>query len=867
MMWRSFCPIETDERRRTHSVFRLKSAIVKGLVVLTVWMVCCAATIMSGQAQEEDRFALVIGNSSYPDMPLVNPKNDASDISATLTGLGFHVTTVIDADKRHMDMALANFARQIEGASGAALIYYAGHAMQYESSNFLFPTDAVLKDKFSVRYELVNVKDVKDAFAGCNCLKILVLDSCRSNPLATRILTDRGPSSRGLAPLGDKSEGMIVSYATKPGDVAEDGAGRNSPYAQAFLTELKQPQVPVLDLFLNVASDVKAATHNRQSPEISIPDLSRTERLYFLNPNEGDAHSFENLDFTNLEQLRQFVQKYPDSAKRPIVERQIATLVKLFSEDEERKRAEENHRLQDEAQKKEQEDREFKTLNFADLGQLKQFVEHYPNSGMRPIVDRMIASLAEEKARKDDAEKKRQDAVAERKSQSDREFSALDFLDLDQLQRFRDRYPDYEKRQVIDRTITALEKSRDEDRSRQEADRRLRQDMDRLEAERRVKQEAEQTRQKEEARRQQQEAADQAKAAEEVKAKAVEQARLDAERQKAAEQARIEEERANTAEQARLDAERQRAAQQAGAEAEVKARQEAKAKMEADAKAKAVEQAKAEADAKARQAAQAKIDADLKAKALEQAKAEAKARQDAEQARLAAEARARHEAEQAAADAKARDSIARQAAEQAKEEADAIARQAAAQAKAEANAKQEAEAKAKADAKSQQDAERQQADAKAKQEAEARAQHEAQQAKAEADAKAHQPADQANADAKAKADQQAKAMEQAKAAAQAKAEEQSKARQVAEQARRNAERQKVAEQSKRDVARKIAEQQARREEARRNAEDSRKAARVVETAPKRVRQTPTSTARHDNPAPRPAPVETATPVIDTRGTF
>ena len=52
-----------------------------------------------GAALAQARSALVIGNNAYAFAPLVNPTNDAADVTRTLREAGFSVTTLIDADR------------------------------------------------------------------------------------------------------------------------------------------------------------------------------------------------------------------------------------------------------------------------------------------------------------------------------------------------------------------------------------------------------------------------------------------------------------------------------------------------------------------------------------------------------------------------------------------------------------------------------------------------------------------------------------------------------------------------------------------------------------------------------------------------
>ena len=60
--------------------------------------------------------ALVIGNASYPDKPLIGPVNDATDMAALLHRLGFTVTLLHDANKATMERAVEDFTSGVHGA-------------------------------------------------------------------------------------------------------------------------------------------------------------------------------------------------------------------------------------------------------------------------------------------------------------------------------------------------------------------------------------------------------------------------------------------------------------------------------------------------------------------------------------------------------------------------------------------------------------------------------------------------------------------------------------------------------------------------------------------------------------------------------
>lgn len=209
------------------------------------------------------RVALVIGNSRYAISPLPNPVNDARDISAVLQSLGFEVILVLDAGLREMEKAIDLFSRKAHGAT--ALFFYAGHGLQVDGENYLIPIGAELEDEGDVRYEAVAAGRVLDnlRYAESN-LNIIVLDACRNNPFVRSFRS----STRGLARL-NAPRGSIVGFSTAPGDVASDGAGRNSPYAAAFIRHAATPDLTVEAFFKEVAKDVAGQTGGKQRPWIS----------------------------------------------------------------------------------------------------------------------------------------------------------------------------------------------------------------------------------------------------------------------------------------------------------------------------------------------------------------------------------------------------------------------------------------------------------------------------------------------------------------------------------------------------------------------------------------------------------------------
>jgi uncharacterized caspase-like protein len=84
----------------------------------------------------EKRVALVIGNSAYTGgAGLANPVNDAADVTAALPGIGFEVVPGTDLSLTGFAQIIDTFREKAKGAD-VALVYYAGHAMQFEEQNW-----------------------------------------------------------------------------------------------------------------------------------------------------------------------------------------------------------------------------------------------------------------------------------------------------------------------------------------------------------------------------------------------------------------------------------------------------------------------------------------------------------------------------------------------------------------------------------------------------------------------------------------------------------------------------------------------------------------------------------------------------------
>jgi uncharacterized caspase-like protein len=282
--------------------------------------------LFTGPALAEKRVALVIGNSAYQHVSrLDNPTNDARLMATTLRTLGFTLVgdgALTDLDKGQFDSAVQNFGNQIVGAD-VALFYYAGHGIQLRGTNHLIPIDANPTKEADVDFQMVDVALVLHQMEGSGTrLNLVVLDACRNNPFGGRGLRSSGG---GLAQM-NAPEGTLISYATQPGNVAQDGVDDNSPYTKALAQTLRRPGLGIFDVFNEVGLAVKRSTGGSQQPWVSsspidgsfyfVPPSSPPDR--FGNPDNSPLSEAAQAwsaakDTTNIAVLEAFIQRYKET--------------------------------------------------------------------------------------------------------------------------------------------------------------------------------------------------------------------------------------------------------------------------------------------------------------------------------------------------------------------------------------------------------------------------------------------------------------------------------------------------------------------------------------------------------------------------
>jgi hypothetical protein len=269
----------------------------------------------------EIRKALVIGNATYDaPMTLKNPVNDARFLAQALGDLRFDIDLRENLDREGLIAAISEFAKSLEGAE-AGVFYFAGHGVQVDGDNFLLPIGCQPTNKIELESGAIKLPTLLDALGNAVPTTIFFLDCCRNNPLPRWLNKTRGPAPAGLvAPIVPR--GSFVAFATMSDAVAEEGAGRNSPFSETLGELIKAEDKSISDVMTDVRRKVRELTNGKQVPmDWSMLDSPyafnrKSAALTMRNPTpEEREEEFWDLvkDSNSASLLTSFMREFPRS--------------------------------------------------------------------------------------------------------------------------------------------------------------------------------------------------------------------------------------------------------------------------------------------------------------------------------------------------------------------------------------------------------------------------------------------------------------------------------------------------------------------------------------------------------------------------
>lgn len=288
------------------------------LLILTTWL-------GAGPALAEKRVALVVGNSAYKNVArLANPANDAALVGGMFRRAGFDTVDIkLDLNVAEMRKALRDFGGKAREAD-VAVVYYAGHGIELDGTNYLIPTDATLETDSDVLDETLPLDRALFAVEPAKQLRLVILDACRDNPFAKtmkRTIAARA-TGRGLAKVEPTSPNTMIAFAAKAGSTASDGDTKNSPFATALVERLPMPGLDLRKAFGFVRDDVLKTTGYKQEPyvygslggdDVSLVAAKPVASGPQGNPQDAVRRDYElALQAGDRDAWEAFLQAYPE---------------------------------------------------------------------------------------------------------------------------------------------------------------------------------------------------------------------------------------------------------------------------------------------------------------------------------------------------------------------------------------------------------------------------------------------------------------------------------------------------------------------------------------------------------------------------
>lgn len=236
--------------------------------------------------RNENRTALLIGNSKYRGTwfgDLKNPANDVKVMKEALEKLQFQVIIKMDGDRHEILDTLYEFGSTLKKRGGVGLFLYSGHGLQVDGENYIVPSNDGINFIEEVKHKTIDLKDVLNIFESSGTrINVAIFDACRESGKGvipsrnqTRSIMTRGWSNKEI-----KTNQTLIAYSTAPNTVAQDGKGNNSPYVLALTEALQKKNLTIESVLKEVKKKVESETNNEQQPWIAA---SISEEL-ILNP-------------------------------------------------------------------------------------------------------------------------------------------------------------------------------------------------------------------------------------------------------------------------------------------------------------------------------------------------------------------------------------------------------------------------------------------------------------------------------------------------------------------------------------------------------------------------------------------------------
>ncbi|WP_262028596.1 caspase family protein [Microvirga sp. Mcv34] len=302
---------------------RLKRAIVFIFLVATAFI-----GAFSYAAAQPQRLALVIGQREYLNQSRhpITTTNDAGLIAQTLTSAGFEVVQGRDLRSNDLRSVMRDFLDKAQALepSAVVMIYLSGYGIQLEGENYFIPVDANVQRHMDVLLEGFRLSDLTRSLERTSAqVRIVVADM---EDYRESFPSDGKPLAQGLA-LMEPPAGFLMAFSSAPNIVAADRQGPYGAYATALAEMIRQPGMPIDEVFARTRLRTHEATNGLQIPwhsanlgnssfvffeqaeAAAAPLVREVRRIEDVPAEEAYAIAVER---DTIQDYQAFLRRYPD---------------------------------------------------------------------------------------------------------------------------------------------------------------------------------------------------------------------------------------------------------------------------------------------------------------------------------------------------------------------------------------------------------------------------------------------------------------------------------------------------------------------------------------------------------------------------
>ena len=242
-------------------------------IAVALWrimpMICILISsnhVVYSQSINENRYALVIGNSHYQDLSALSfPEENTNFIKKALEELNFNVNCLEDSDLSSMKNSFSLLESKLrENSNSVGLFFFSGYAVQMDvDGTFLLASDSkITYERSQIKKDLLSLYEIIDAVKDeNNTIMIIIIDSewISQIPWAHKRI-------EGFWEPWRLPKNMLLAFGKKQSDMPYMPNKTKSIFTEMLLKNLSLSNLDISEILIKTQKDVIKATDGSQTP-------------------------------------------------------------------------------------------------------------------------------------------------------------------------------------------------------------------------------------------------------------------------------------------------------------------------------------------------------------------------------------------------------------------------------------------------------------------------------------------------------------------------------------------------------------------------------------------------------------------------